>query len=333
MKLIKKGFDKADFELYKNGQPTGIIYTLNDDNNWSMDIELDNENEYDFIEVNIPRGYKPEYYTYRDGNDIIYKNISNNPISEKIIEIGLYANTDDNVLEFYNIISDYIIEIICYGNDNTKYTLITNLNNLNCTGEKLCFLEAYIKSYDDITINNVVLKDFTSIETMFSYKINKITFKDNSYIIISEFNVSEDTVSDIDNEWYNGYNHDVIVSYYTIKSNNIKSGYSLYSNELNEEYTIYKNIFKEDDEYYISIKDQNYSSDTDVIFINGDNKTLGCLNPIIYVTNKIIEIGNLANCYVVDKDFKFTRFTLTDQHKNYLLYYQSELCMLFKVIE
>lgn len=66
MELKKHPWKQCEFELYKDNEPTGKIYILNDENNWCIEEWLDDEHEYEFREINIPRGYKPEYYRYRD---------------------------------------------------------------------------------------------------------------------------------------------------------------------------------------------------------------------------------------------------------------------------
>lgn len=78
MELKKHPWKQCEFELYKDNEPTGKIYVLNDENNWCIEEWLDDKHEYDFREINIPRGYKPEYYRYRD-DQINNIRVSNNP--------------------------------------------------------------------------------------------------------------------------------------------------------------------------------------------------------------------------------------------------------------
>lgn len=91
MELKKHPWKQCEFELYKDNEPTGKIYILNDENNWCIEEWLDDEHEYDFREINIPRGYKPKYYRYRD--DQINERVAINSI---VWTINIMCVFEDN---------------------------------------------------------------------------------------------------------------------------------------------------------------------------------------------------------------------------------------------
>ena len=114
MELTRHPWKQVEFELYKNNEPTGKTYILNDDNNWCIEEWLDDEHEWDFREINIPRGYTPKYRTYKD-DDVIVCRASNKQISTLIIKC-LFMDIDKSVrpstIEFNQI--DNYSNVLCY---------------------------------------------------------------------------------------------------------------------------------------------------------------------------------------------------------------------------
>lgn len=130
MELKHHPWKQCEFELYKDNEPTGKIYVLNDENNWCIEEWLDDEHEYDFREINIPRGYKPEYYRYRDDqvNNIMVRNIG-----EEMWTINLKCDFDDNIdledlqptqLSFKFIYNDENQEVVL--NEENNWTVTFN---------------------------------------------------------------------------------------------------------------------------------------------------------------------------------------------------------------
>lgn len=186
MEIKRHPWKQCEFELYKDNEPTGKIYVLNDENNWCIEEWLDDEHEYDFREINIPRGYKPEYYRYRD--DYINRTVVNNN-------------------------SIWIINLKCFFEDdgNSKGLRPTQLSFSLNSGEKnheVVLNEenewtSSIKDIEEFDINDYQVEIKSNIQNtpqllFYNYTINDVINK-NEINISFKFNDTERTIQNLMN--------------------------------------------------------------------------------------------------------------------------------------
>ena len=142
MKLTRHPWKQVEFELYKDNEPTGKIYILNDANNWYIEEWLDDKHEWDFREINIPRGYTPKYRTYEDDGVITYS-VRNTAITTLITIECLFIDVDENVrpskIEFNQ--TDY--------DDNLIYYEYGKTNNFDIIKDKIDKIEPVSYKKDD----------------------------------------------------------------------------------------------------------------------------------------------------------------------------------------
>ena len=203
-----------EFELYKDNEPTGKIYILNDANNWYIEEWLDDEHNWDFREINIPRGYAPKYRTYEDDGVIVCR-ASNQQVTTFItlaIEC-LFINIDESVRPSKIVFNQTDI----YG--NFVYYDYKETINFEISKNIINEIEAVeFKNVDGVDINNFVAEEgglYDYIKTIEciseNERILKFVFfpKSNNYVKNDELT---STLKDVlQNDFYSKKEIDVLI--------------------------------------------------------------------------------------------------------------------------
>lgn len=154
MKLTRHPWKQVEFELYKDNEPTGKIYILNDANNWYIEEWLDDAHEWDFREINIPRGYTPKYRTYEDDGVRTYSVRNISPPSITLTIECLFIDIDEKV-------RPSIIEFTQRDDEGNKlYYNYGETNTFNIVEDEINLIEPIkFKNVDDVDINNFVAEE------------------------------------------------------------------------------------------------------------------------------------------------------------------------------
>ena len=202
MKLTKHPWEQVEFELYKDNEPTGKTYILNDDNNWCIEEWLDDKHDWDFREINIPRGYTPKYRTYEDDGVITYS-VRNAMITTLTIEC-LFINVDESIRPSKIIFNrtDNDGNNLCYNYgqtnmfniDENEINLIEPINYENSKGDEISdFAEGGLYSY--IKATEYINSTQRRLKIIFFHKSDDYVTSDNLISILNDYVKNDELTS------------------------------------------------------------------------------------------------------------------------------------------